>query len=86
VAVEVLAGSVVAHGGARLGVPGGGLDVAQVDAGPQHLRAGSMALYGTHRSPPAQALTSVSSKHHLQNAGENGTAFAHVSAGRERLP
>jgi len=33
VAVQVLAGPVVAHGGARVGVPGGDLDVAQVDAG-----------------------------------------------------
>jgi len=33
VAVEVLAGSVIAHGGARVGVAGGDLDVAQVDAG-----------------------------------------------------
>jgi hypothetical protein len=33
VPVEVLAGAVVAHGGAWVGVPGGDLDVAQVDAG-----------------------------------------------------
>jgi hypothetical protein len=32
VAVEVVAGSVVAHGGARVGVAGGDLDGAQVDA------------------------------------------------------
>jgi hypothetical protein len=31
-AVEVVAGSVVAHGGAGLGVPGCDLDVAAVDA------------------------------------------------------
>ena len=35
-AVEVLAGSVVAHGGARVGVTGGDLDVAEVDAGVEH--------------------------------------------------
>src|SRR6266496_1824269 len=29
VAVEVLAGPVIAHGGARVGVPGGDLDIAQ---------------------------------------------------------
>jgi len=33
VAVEVLPGSVVGHGGAGVGVPGGDLDAAQVDAG-----------------------------------------------------
>jgi hypothetical protein len=32
-AVEVLAGSVVAHRGPRVGVAGGDLDVAQVDSG-----------------------------------------------------
>ena len=32
VAVEVLAGPVLAHGGARVGVAGGDLDIAQVDA------------------------------------------------------
>jgi hypothetical protein len=32
VAVEVLAGSVEAHCGARIGVTGGGLNIAQVDA------------------------------------------------------
>jgi hypothetical protein len=32
VPVEVFAGSVVAHGGARVSVAGGDLDVAQVDA------------------------------------------------------
>ena len=32
-AVEVVAGAVVAHGGAWVGVPGGDLYVAQVDAG-----------------------------------------------------
>ena len=36
VAVEVLAGPVVAHGGAGVGVAGGDLDVAQVDAGVEH--------------------------------------------------
>ena len=34
--VEVLAGSVVAHGGAGVGVAGGDLDVAEVDAGVEH--------------------------------------------------
>ena len=32
-AVQVPAGSVVPHGGARVGVPGGDLDVPEVDAG-----------------------------------------------------
>jgi len=36
VSVEVLAGSVVVHGGARVGVPGGNLQVAQVHAGVEH--------------------------------------------------
>jgi hypothetical protein len=36
VAVEVLAGTVVAHGGAGVGVAGGDLDVAEVDAGVEH--------------------------------------------------
>jgi len=35
VAVEVLAGPVVAHRGTRVGVPGGDLDVPQVDVGVQ---------------------------------------------------
>ena len=34
--VEVLVGSVVAHGGAGVGVAGGDLDVAEVDAGVEH--------------------------------------------------
>jgi hypothetical protein len=34
--VEVLAGAVVAHGGAGVGVPGGDLHVAQADAGVEH--------------------------------------------------
>jgi hypothetical protein len=34
--VEVLAVSVVAHGGAWVGVPGGDLHLAQVDAGVEH--------------------------------------------------
>ena len=34
--VEVLAGPVVAHGRARIGVTGSDLDIAQVDAGVQH--------------------------------------------------
>jgi hypothetical protein len=33
VPVEVLAGPVVAHGGAGVGVPGGDLDIAQVNSG-----------------------------------------------------
>jgi hypothetical protein len=36
VPVEVLAGPVVAHGGAWVGVPGGDLHVAQVNAGVEH--------------------------------------------------
>ncbi len=36
VAVEVLAGPVVAHGGAWVGVAGGDLDVAQVHASVEH--------------------------------------------------
>jgi hypothetical protein len=36
VAVEVLAGAVVAHGGARVSVAGGDLNVAQADAGVEH--------------------------------------------------
>ena len=35
-AVEVLACSVVAHGGSGVGVAGGDLNVAQVDAGVEH--------------------------------------------------
>ena len=35
--VELLSGSVVAHGGAGVGVAGGDLDVAQVDAGVEHV-------------------------------------------------
>ena len=35
-AVKVLARSVVAHGGPRVGVPGCDLYVAQVDAGVEH--------------------------------------------------
>ena len=35
-AVEVVAGSVVAHGGSGVGVAGGDLDVAEVDAGVEH--------------------------------------------------
>ena len=34
--VEVLAGSVVAHRGSWVGVAGGDLDVAEVDAGVEH--------------------------------------------------
>jgi hypothetical protein len=50
VAVEVLACAVVAHGGARVGVPGSDLDVAQIHSGvehrghervPQHVRVGA---------------------------------------------
>src|SRR5664280_1076769 len=36
VAVQVLACPVVAHGGARVGVPSGDLDIPQVDSGVQH--------------------------------------------------
>lgn len=35
-AIEVVASSVVAHGRAGVGVAGGNLDVAQVDAGVEH--------------------------------------------------
>ena len=35
-AVEVLAGAVVAHGGARIGMAGGDLDIAQVDSSVKH--------------------------------------------------
>lgn len=35
-AVDVLAGAVVAHGGSWIGVAGGGLDVAEADAGVEH--------------------------------------------------
>jgi len=38
VAVEVLAGSVVTHGGARVGVPGSDLHVSEVDASVEHDR------------------------------------------------
>ena len=37
-AVEVLAGPVITHGGAWVGVAGGDLDVAQVDSGVEHGR------------------------------------------------
>jgi hypothetical protein len=36
VAVEVLAGAVITHGRARIGMAGGDLDVPQVDPGIQH--------------------------------------------------
>src|SRR6266516_3001000 len=36
VAVELVAGAVVAHGGPWVGVAGGDLDVAEVDAGVEH--------------------------------------------------
>ncbi len=38
VAVEVLAGSVIPHSGARVGVPGGDLDVPKVNASVEHGR------------------------------------------------
>jgi hypothetical protein len=38
VAVEVLAGPVIAHGGSRVRVAGGDLDIAQVDPGVKHGR------------------------------------------------
>src|SRR5437868_8180751 len=38
VTVQVLTGPVVAHGGARVGVPGGDLDVPEVDASIEHGR------------------------------------------------
>src|SRR5580692_1684079 len=38
VAVEVLAGSVIPHRGARIGVPGGDLDITQVDSRVEHGR------------------------------------------------
>jgi hypothetical protein len=40
VAVKVLAGPVVAHDGARIGVPGRDLDVSQVHVGVEHGRDG----------------------------------------------
>ena len=40
VAVQVLAGSVVSHRRARVGVAGGDLDVPEVDAGIEHGRDG----------------------------------------------
>jgi len=45
VAVQVLPGPVVAHGGARAGVPGGDLDVPEVDAGIEHGRDESAAQH-----------------------------------------
>jgi hypothetical protein len=42
VSVEVMPGSVVVHGGARVGVPGGDLDIGQVDAGVEHRGNGSV--------------------------------------------
>jgi len=38
VAVQILAGPVVPHCGARVGVPGGDLDIAEVDARVEHGR------------------------------------------------
>ncbi len=38
VPVEVVAGPVIAGGGAGIGVPGGDLDIAQVDPGVEHGR------------------------------------------------
>jgi hypothetical protein len=38
VAVQILAGPVVAHRGSRVGVPGGDLDIPKVDSGVEHGR------------------------------------------------
>jgi len=44
VAIQVLASSVVAHGGARIGVTGDDLDVPEVDADIEHGRYEGMSL------------------------------------------
>ena len=46
---EVLAGAVVAHGGAWVGVAGGDLDVAQVDSGVEH-RPDAAVAHGRYES------------------------------------
>src|SRR5690242_14562815 len=67
IAVQVLARSVVAHGGSRVGVPGSDLDVAEVDAGiehgrdegmPEHMRMGPGDLDAGGLSEVVQAAGS----------------------------
>ena len=48
-AVQVLAGAVVAHGGARIGVAVGDLDGAEVEAGIEHGRDKGVAGHGRVR-------------------------------------
>jgi len=55
VAVEVLAGSVVTHCGARIGVAGGNLDIAQVHAGVEHGRDEGVAEHVRVRAGDAHA-------------------------------
>jgi hypothetical protein len=45
VAVEVVPGPVAPHGGARVGVAGGDLDISQVDASVEHGRDGCVAKH-----------------------------------------
>ncbi|MFG1891681.1 hypothetical protein ACGFIR_27890 [Micromonospora sp. NPDC049051] len=53
VAVEVLADSVVAHGGSRVGVAGGDLYVAEADTGVEHLVANvCRSMCGEHPRHP----------------------------------
>jgi len=49
VAVEVVAGSVVPHRGAQVGVAGGDLDVSQVDARVEHGRDKCVAQHSNCR-------------------------------------
>ena len=49
VAVQVLAGSVISHRRARVGVAGGDLDVPKVDAGIEHGRDERVPSFRTHR-------------------------------------
>src|SRR5665647_1875067 len=56
VAIEVLAGPVVLHGGAWVGVAGGDLHVAEVDSGVEHLGHEGVPEHVWVHAPAAEPL------------------------------
>jgi hypothetical protein len=75
-AVEVLAGSVVAHGGSRVGVAGGDLHVAEADAGVEP---------GTEQcSNPANICRSRAIRRRHSSCWRRPKAKAIVEAGRRQ--
>jgi hypothetical protein len=78
VSVEVLAGAVVAHGGAWVGVAGGDLDVADADAGVEH--GGDESVQKHVRMQPRISIPAVAARRRSRRV-----AACWVHPGAERV-